>query len=356
MNKRVFISYPSGSGEFAELLVNFLKAQDIQAIWIDKDEISAGENINHRLKNGVNESACCIFLLNSHSLVSPWCMAEVGSFWGAGKKIIIYNIEPRCELPSYLTGIKVANTLSDIIDACKSVEAPLLHIDSAFHDTFHKNGLTSAFRVPIDNPARDKRIKEVIRDECSLDGEAGFRLIASSGFNYLSSNGQSWKAGLGDAILERKARFSVILESPFSLFAKTRALANKVKYHHWQEKISIHEMLELSKLDNVSISVTDVPVNCSLFFTSKTVFYDPYLWAKPKSSRKTENNFWVFEFNKIDELEHDCYNLLLKHYEFLESTSIALEEFLGENLEKYIELTRVFQEEMEASKKTEQII
>ena len=82
------------------------------------------------------------------------------------------------------------------------------------------------------------------------------------------------KAGLGDAIFDQNAEFSVVLESPFSSFAKTRALANQVTHHHWQEKISLTE-LSSNELDNVTIKVTEQAMNCSLFFTSRTVFYDP---------------------------------------------------------------------------------
>ncbi len=351
MNKKVFISYPNTSKDIAELLVNYLEKSGIQAVWIDTDEISVGENISRRLKEGVRESACCVFLLNTYSLESSWCMAEVGSFWGADKKIIMYPIEPRCPIPDYLVGTRFANNLDEVVKACKEVGEPTYSYGEPFHQMFRRSGMTAAFRIPEENPARDNRIKQLISEECELSGQKAFRLMASSGFNYLSSNGQSWKVGLGDAILDIKASFSVVLESPFSLFAKTRALANQVTHHHWQEKISLSELEKLNQLDNVSIRVTEHAVNCSLFFTRRAVFYDPYLWARPKPARKTENNFWVFEFTKVDEQDYDCYELLMKHFDFIESTSIPLQEFLGENHKKYNENTVRFRQEMEAKLK-----
>lgn len=36
----------------------------------------------------------CVFLATTHSLESRWCLAELGAFWGAGKKVIVYLADP----------------------------------------------------------------------------------------------------------------------------------------------------------------------------------------------------------------------------------------------------------------------
>ena len=64
------------------------------------------------------------------------------------------------------------------------------------------------------------------------------------------------------------------------------------------------------------------------FLTSQAVYYDPYLWALTYHGGRTENKFWVFEFDKVSDVDLDCYSLLEKHFEFLLRNSIPLEEFL----------------------------
>jgi hypothetical protein len=192
-------------------------------------------------------------------------------------------------------------------------------------------GVENAFRIKKQNPERLHRVMELIQEECGRN-PPHFRLAASSGQSYLHPSGAVWgDAGLGDAVLELGARVEVVLESPFSDFAECRALANEVTKHHWHTKVDLSGLQRLVKdrTQQLSIRVTEIPVNCSLFFTSSSVFYDPYLWARPSAAHQTENNFWVFEFRKTLETGYDCYDILEKHFVFLQQNSIPLSEFLS---------------------------
>ena len=84
----------------------------------------------------------------------------------------------------------------------------------------------------------------------------------------------------------------------------------------------------VSTYPGVSVHVTDIPVNCSLFFTSRSVFYDPYLWARPNELERTENNFWVFEFRNEGHPDHQCFDILTKHFDFVRDNSVSLSDFL----------------------------
>jgi len=114
-------------------------------------------------------------------------------------------------------------------------------------------------------------------------------------------------------------------------------------------------LLSLSKRPNVKITVTGFPVNCSLFFTRRAVFYDPYLWGCKAPGTPTENNFWVFEFQKVANDELDCFGILERHFEFLAGLSIPVSEiehlqprrisgFLGPDLTIYEERRKKFDE------------
>jgi hypothetical protein len=325
---KVFISYPSESFDLASLLVDRLRNENIE-VWFDQVHIRASQNISDRIRAGLEESICCIFVLSTYSLESKWCHAEVGAFWGSGKPIVIYPTQPRCEVPSYLSGIRVANDLSEMVFAIKQImQESVIAADDVALDTatLIKGGLTRAFRIPTDNPSRLKRVCELIDQE--VEGKKKLRLMASSGHSYLSPAGPVWKAGLGQLIAGGVVDMTVVLESPFSPFAVTRALANRVRHHQWEEKQVPDDLIELLQYPNISIWVTEQVTTCSLFFTSQAVYYDPYLWALPDAPGRTENNFWVFEFDRAGEPEYDCYTLLEKHFSFLLSHSIPLEQVL----------------------------
>ncbi len=212
-------------------------------------------------------------------------------------------------------------------------------------DTLHRSGLHAAFRIQVQNPIRDERVEALVTEELDTRTRSRFRLSASSGASYLNRHGKVWQGELGKAITDNKADLMVVLESPFSQFAKTRALANGVRQHHWDEKISPSRLRELQKRENVEIRVTDHSVNCSLFFTSHSVFYDPYLWARRSDDTPTENNFWVLEFRNQHEPDHnyECYALLERHFRFLYSSGMKVTKILGkENSKRYQNQTQEF--------------
>jgi hypothetical protein len=188
------------------------------------------------------------------------------------------------------------------------------------------SGFVNAFRIPLENASRGERVKQMIAHEAKRLGTV--RLVASSGYSYLNHNGQVWNdAKLGDLLINGSLKMQAILESPFADFATTRALANQLDSHQWQEKQKVENLIELLRYPNVTLRVTEIPVNCSLFFTSKEVFYDPYLWPK-RVGKRTENNFWVFEFIHAEDPEFDCYALLERHFDFCLENSVPLEDFL----------------------------
>ena len=195
-----------------------------------------------------------------------------------------------------------------------------------FAESLSRCGLTNAFRITKDNAARLDRVSYLIDQELKASGK--LRLCASSGHNYLHPSGAVWQQRLGKLITNRLIDMTVVLELPFSSFAMTRALANEVSHHHWEEKINPKFLADLLEYTNIHIRVTEEAVNCSLFLTSQAVYYDPYLWALTYHGGRTENKFWVFEFDKVSDVDLDCYSLLEKHFEFLLRNSIPLEEFL----------------------------
>ena len=275
-------------------------------------------------------------------------MAEVGAFWGANKPIFIYRTEPKCDVPDFLADLRHTDNPDEIVEACKRTPPLEKENTTPQHPTlalFERCGLTKVFRIRTMDHEREVRIKQLVEEECGREKPA-FRLLASTGFNYLHPTGKVWLSGLGDAITKANAQISAVLASPFSQFAITRALANDVSHQQWEWRGMPPQLADLVERKNVELRVTGFPVNCSLFFTSKAVFYDPYLWGRPNNATPTENNFWVFEFQNKNDPGYDCYQLLEKHFEFLLKESVPMKEILGERLARYRELARRFEEKM----------
>jgi hypothetical protein len=310
-------------------------------VWDDEQQVGVGEKLSDKIREGVAEAACCILLLNEHTLSSMWCMAEAGAFWGANKPVLVYRLNPECEIPHYLGDVKYAQTWGEIVEACRKILARYEPCSARDLPAWLRdNGLVRLFRIPDDNEQRLNRLKELL----SEGQNGGFRLLANSGFSYLHPAGTVWKQGLKD-VISGGAQFSVVLASPFSSYAETRALANWVTQHQWQEK-GLDAALKKFRYPNVTIKVTAHPVECSLFFAGESVHYDPYQWGRAEAHDRTENHFWVFEFRKTGARFKDPYILLEKHFEFLEGQSTPLREFVGDAWAVYDRRTRQFNQKM----------
>jgi hypothetical protein len=200
-------------------------------------------------------------------------------------------------------------------------------LDKEFLRRLPLSGLNEAFRIKVENSLRLERVKELIAEEAK--GPCSLKLLASSGHHYINKMGNVWNdAHLGELLEAGRMNLIVVLESPFADFAQTRAAANNTLNDHWVERQPPEGLIELLRHPNIQIRVTSIPVNCSLFITSKNVLYDPYLWGRPHPGEATENNFWVFEFCPADDKHRDCYNLLNRHFDFCFEHSKRLEDFL----------------------------
>jgi TIR domain/Domain of unknown function (DUF6430) len=60
----------------------------------DVSELSLGKSLAEGLRTAIEECDICVFLATSRSLKSQWCLAELGAFWGAGKRVLIFQADP----------------------------------------------------------------------------------------------------------------------------------------------------------------------------------------------------------------------------------------------------------------------
>jgi hypothetical protein len=71
-----------------------------------KGELKAGASLKEQLKEAISKCDVCIFIATRSSVTSQWCLNEIGAFWGAGKRIILYSANPDIEnkLPPLFKG------------------------------------------------------------------------------------------------------------------------------------------------------------------------------------------------------------------------------------------------------------
>lgn len=84
----VFISHAfSDDARFDDLCHAFEKEK--VSYWNPK-EMRGGASLREQLRQAIARCDLCVFLATQKSVESSWCNAELGAFWGAGKKVIIY--------------------------------------------------------------------------------------------------------------------------------------------------------------------------------------------------------------------------------------------------------------------------
>lgn len=92
----------------------------------DPSALSPGQPLADELRAAIEACDVCVFLATSRSLKSRWCMAELGAFWGAGKKVIIYMADPKvkeADLPPQFHGNLWTADAVSLIKALKATDA-----------------------------------------------------------------------------------------------------------------------------------------------------------------------------------------------------------------------------------------
>ena len=98
-------------------------------------EITAGAPLSDQLRNAIERSDACVFIATASSVKSAWCGAEVGAFWGAGKRVFIYVADAslgEADLPKQFVGHFLERRLTRLVNACREhLAAATIAHDSA---------------------------------------------------------------------------------------------------------------------------------------------------------------------------------------------------------------------------------
>lgn len=111
----VFVSHSSDDAGPLSLVTGLVEAWGFH-VW-RTSELIAGEQLANGLKTAIDEADVCIFIATPRSIESGWCMAELGAFWGAGKRVVTFLADPTVEpvhLPPQFQGSLRAETADQL--------------------------------------------------------------------------------------------------------------------------------------------------------------------------------------------------------------------------------------------------
>jgi hypothetical protein len=86
----------------------------------DPKTMSPGDSLADQLRQAILDCELCIFLATRSAIASPWCLAEVGAFWGSGKTVLVFLADPELTdsiLPPQFKGNLMVKNAYELIRA-----------------------------------------------------------------------------------------------------------------------------------------------------------------------------------------------------------------------------------------------
>jgi hypothetical protein len=120
------------------------------------ESMSAGDSLSEQLRDAINACEVCVSIATRRSIESPWCLAELGAFWGSGKRVILFLVDPdltETMLPPQFKGNLRAHTAQDLIGSvldALSTHTPKGRIPLEFFESSAVFGPDSQWRALLE--------------------------------------------------------------------------------------------------------------------------------------------------------------------------------------------------------------
>ncbi|HJU53894.1 MAG TPA: toll/interleukin-1 receptor domain-containing protein [Pyrinomonadaceae bacterium] len=117
-----YISHSEIDDAMVTALRGGLKAQNIDT-W-DPTSMGTGLSRSAQVREAIGNCDVCIFMVTQSSLKDPWCMAEVGAFWGAGKRVIVFMLDPKADeslIPPQLKGDLPTTKFEKVVEDVRKI-------------------------------------------------------------------------------------------------------------------------------------------------------------------------------------------------------------------------------------------
>ena len=128
VNAKVFVSHSHADEAAYSTLCVALDGAGVQR-W-DVSELLPGSPLSRDLRRAIGECDVCVFLATVRSLESPWCLAELGAFWGAGKPVFVYLVDPELtesDIPPQFRNNLWTRDATQLIRAIKETDVAGVH-------------------------------------------------------------------------------------------------------------------------------------------------------------------------------------------------------------------------------------
>ena len=144
-----FISYSSRDSAVYSSLCVALEGQGVP-YW-DSKGMQAGSSLRAQLQEGIAISCTCVLVATKSSLESRWCLAEVGAFWGASKRVIVFIADSdvsESDIPPQFQGDLWTRDVRQVITTIKA-DLDQMDADQAAERATHRPKLVSEMSIPM---------------------------------------------------------------------------------------------------------------------------------------------------------------------------------------------------------------
>jgi hypothetical protein len=205
----IFISYSLKDEASYSSLCLALEAANL-SYW--NQNLKAGTPLKDQLREAISKCDVCIFVATRDSAISQWCLNEIGAFWGAGKRIILYvaNAGVENKLPPLFKGDfwtsdarEVIRQVREALDELQQGKGPegkkVIHAASAgWGVDYVDRALRSATTTPVLEEVKGhiRRLQE-LADTPGHQGESIQSLLSQVEHLY-GQMGGLWRLSNGD--------------------------------------------------------------------------------------------------------------------------------------------------------------
>jgi len=89
----------------------------------DPRSLTPGSSLRNQLRDAIESCDVCVFVATRNSLASQWCGAELGAFWGASKRVVVFLAESQLsesEIPPQFKGDLWTRDVVEVVQAVKA--------------------------------------------------------------------------------------------------------------------------------------------------------------------------------------------------------------------------------------------
>ena len=140
----------------------------------DTENLLAGLSLADQLRRTIESIHVCVFLATTISLESKWCFAELGAFWGVGKKIVVFapNVVDESSLLPQLKGALRADTIKRVIEGIEASDGFHSDLLGVWDCKWTRDSSFARKSIPADTVRIEAVSEHRIAAEGGLEGDA----------------------------------------------------------------------------------------------------------------------------------------------------------------------------------------